>query len=269
MTDISDAYGNFSDVPIFIGEFAAPVPTTETAARWKWFDYISRTAAQYNTSVMLWDAGGSFEVNSAQPYGDFSTIAVLTKAAAGITNALADNTVDSAAATQWTSAYLFHKKGTPIVDTSLPFIWNGARLESIYSTVGNKLSANVAYAVDGNNLTFKSHFVSTLFPSGSANGFKANLTLHFNTGADLQLKAYQWAAPTLASNSSNITSSTAQNDLSIPVTWQGLPKLAAIKAEMTNGTYLIDSWTQWWGPLQQGRLVCNFALAKPVFQCSC
>lgn len=264
LTDISDARGNFSDVPIIIGEFAVPVPTTETAARWKWFDYITRTAAQYGTSVMLWDASGSFAVNSSQPYGDLSTIAVLTNAAAGVENALADNTVDPAASTQWTSAYLFYKQGDPIADTNLPFIWNGATLKSIRSTTGNELS-NTAYAINGNNITFKASFMSTLFPSSSASGFKANLTLHFSAGADLQLQAYQWAAPKLASSSSNVTVSGAQNDLSIPVTWQGLPRLAAVKAETTNGIYLIDSWTQWLGPLQQGRLVCVFSFTRAGF----
>jgi len=150
-----------------MSEFAAPVPITETAARWKWFDYISRTAAQYNTSVMLWDASGSFAVNSAQPYGDLSTIAVLTNAAAGFTNVLADSIVDSAATTQWTSAYLFHKQGSSIADTDLPFIWNGATLESIDGTVGNELYKNIDYAVSGSNLTFKARYISKLFPSSS------------------------------------------------------------------------------------------------------
>jgi endoglucanase len=211
---------------------------------------------------MLWDVSGSFEVNSPQPYRDFSTIAVLTNAAAGVTNALADNTVDPAATTQWTSAYLFYKQGSAIAATELPFIWNGACLESIHSTVGNKLSKNAAWAIDVNNLTFTAWYMSALFPSGSANGFKSNLTLHFTAGADLQLEAYQWAAPTLASTSFTVTLSSAQNDLSIPVTWQGLPRLAAVKAVTANDTYLIDSWTKWLGPLQQGRLVCLFFLLR-------
>jgi endoglucanase len=170
---------------------------------------------------MPWDAGGSFEVNSLEPYEDWSTIAILTKAAAGVVNSLADNTVDPSAATQSTSAYIFYKQRTTITDTGLPFIWNGATLKSVHSTTGN-----AAYAVNGNNLTFKASFMSKVFPSGSANGFKANLTLHFSAGADLQLKAYQWAAPTLALSSSNVTSSGDSSDLSIPVTWKGLPRLA-------------------------------------------
>jgi len=201
-------------VPLLIGEFATPPPSTETAARWKWYDFITRTASKYNTSVMLWDAGGSFEGDSPHPWQDPTAIDIIMNAANGISNALADSTEDPNAETQFTSAYLFYKQGDPIQDTSLPFLWNGNALLRIKSSANSsKLSSNTDCVVNGTNLTFKSSFMSRLFEPGSSPGFKANLTLHFNTGAGLQLQAYQWAPPILSSISSTVTNATAQNDL--------------------------------------------------------
>jgi endoglucanase len=254
--DISQARGNFTDVPLIIGEFATSPVTTETGARWKWYDFITRTSYKYNTSVMLWDAGESFEVNSPQPWQDPTAINLIITGSKGINNTLADSTEDPNALTQFTSANLFHKSGDPIEDTNLPFLWNGNTLECIDCSPNcGRLRPNIDYSVNGNNLTFKAGFMREIFPPYSKAGFKANLTLQFSAGADLQLQAYQWAAPILASNSSTVTSNSSQTNLAIPVTWMGKPELATVKAQIIGGSYLVDSWTQWLGPLQQGRMV--------------
>jgi endoglucanase len=255
--DILQARGNFTDVPLIIGEFATSPVTTETAARWKWYDFITRTSNKYNTSVMLWDAGESFEVNSPQPWQDPTAINIIITGSKGINNTLADSAEDPKALTQFTSANLFHKSGDPIEDTNLPFIWNGNTLDCIDCSPNcGRLRANIDYSVNGNNLTFKAGFMKEIFPPYSKTGFKANLTLHFSRGADLQVQAYQWAAPILASNSSIVTSNSSQTNLAIPVTWMGKAELATVKAQIIGGSYLVDSWTQWLGPLQQGRMVC-------------
>ena len=43
------------------------------------------------------------------------------------------------------------------------------------------------------------------------------------------------------------------NDLYIPITYKGLAQVAAVQATTEDGTFLFDSWTQYLGPLQQGR----------------
>ncbi|KAE9371779.1 glycoside hydrolase family 5 protein [Stipitochalara longipes BDJ] len=262
--DIAQARGNFTDVPLIIGEFATPPLSTETAARWKLYDFITHTARAYNTSVMLWDAGGSFAVDSPAPWQDPTAIEIIKFAAEGVVNILAESTVDPDAVAQSTSAFLFYKDGDLLKDISLPFVWNGSKglplLSITYSTStstpnGSKiLRQDTEYSIKDANITFLTPFLSTLFAPKSTNGFKANITLHFSTGADLQLQAYQWSAPILSSASSNLNSSIAQNDLAIPITWQGRPQLATVKAQMSNGSYFVDTWTQYLGPLQRGRM---------------
>lgn len=231
--------------------------TTETAARWKWYDFIVRTATLENTTTMLWDAGGSFADNQTDPW-DPTTIEIIMSAAKGIPNALADSTEDASALTQWSSANVLHQSGTPVADTSLPFLFNNNTLQWIESDrprAGTRLRGGTDYVVSGSNVTFKASYLSGLFPTGTAAGPKANITLHFNRGADLVLGAYEWATPILGGTSTTATNVTDQNDWNIPVTWQGIPQLATVKAMMVNGSYLIDTWTQWLGPLQQGRVV--------------
>jgi endoglucanase len=153
-------------------------------------------------------------------------------------------------------SHLFHKSGDPIEDTNLPFLWNGNTLDCIDCSPNcGRPRPNIDYSVNANNLTFRAGFMKEIFPPYSKAGFKANLTLHFSAGADLQLQPYQWAAPILASNSSIVTSDSSQTNLAILVTWMGKPELATVKAQIIGGSYLVDSWTQWLGPLQQGRMV--------------
>jgi endoglucanase len=64
----------------------------------------------------------------------------------------------------------------------------------------------------------------------------------------------QWKAPTLSSTSA-VASSVSGSDLSIPITWGGLPTVAAVKALTKSGTYLVDDWTVSLGPIQQARAV--------------
>jgi endoglucanase len=42
-------------------------------------------------------------------------------------------------------------------------------------------------------------------------------------------------------------------DLQMPITYAGLPVVAAVKAILTDGSFLVDDWTKYLGPLQQGR----------------
>src|SRR6266536_6600414 len=49
--------GNFSTIPAFVGEWDASTSNTETAARWKYFDYFIQTANKYKYSHVIWDNG--------------------------------------------------------------------------------------------------------------------------------------------------------------------------------------------------------------------
>jgi len=257
---------------MIIGEYATSPATTEAAARWKWYDFLVRTANSYGAACMLWDAGGSFQVNGSSPWPDATTLDIIFAASRGIPNALADSTEDGGATSQWSSAYVWHKQGEAVVDTSLPMLWNNNTLRSVTSSPGVRgvepgaLAAGTHYVVVGRNLTFKASFLKTLFPAGSPPGFKANLTLHFSRGEDLQLMAYEYAAPTLGFNTFKVTAANDQTDLAIPITWKGRVQVAAARHIFANGTYMADTWTQYLGPLQQARMVGILLLALRLLQ---
>ena len=192
-------------------------------------------------------------------------------ASAGIPNLLPDSTTDPDAPTQSTSAFVFQKQGDVVQDIVLQLLWNETMPRDfplwdngLTSIIGYRNPANrglvqgADYTINGTNITLKSSYLSTLFSSNATNGLKATIFVNSERGASLQLQAYQWAAPTLASNGSRVSNASAENDLAIPITWQGKPQLATVKAQMVNGSYLVDTWTQWLGPLQRGRMVSSF-----------
>jgi endoglucanase len=166
--DVHWARTNFTDVPIIIGEFGIGTAQTETAARWKCYDYFVQTAYNNTESVMLWDASGTFAPNTTTPYGDPMAMDSIITEANGIHNALADSSEDTGAPSFWSSAQLFHKQGDPVQDTSLPFLFNGKTLTSISCSGGPcqaTLRAGVDYTTNEQNVTFAQSFMHTLFPT--------------------------------------------------------------------------------------------------------
>ncbi|KAH7116763.1 glycoside hydrolase superfamily [Dendryphion nanum] len=256
--DFAAIRGNYTDIPIIVGEFGMEIKPSEAAARWKWFDHVVRTGKKFDFAMMLWDASIHFVVDSPEPWQDPTALDIFLQAAHGTKNALADSTENGSATEQWSSAYVYHRVGEPITDKSLPFIFNGNTLVSILSSPvsgSQKRLSKQEYTVSGNNITFKANFISTLFPKNSVPGLKANITLHFSAGADLVLQAVLWDTPQPSTTDFIVNAMNAKNDLHIPFEYKGLSKLATVKAKIYNSTYLFDDWTQWLGPLQQARLV--------------
>ena len=260
-TDMSLIRDNFTDVPLLIGEWAADPETVEKASRWKYYDALPRTAAKYNTSHMLWDWSWHY---ATPDWPDETAAKILQSATSGIPNALADITEDTTTLSQTSSAYLFHQAGTNITDQTLALLPNGNALQSITAVSSNTsistLTANTHYTTSANTVIFHPTFLSTIFSPTSTPGPVANLTLHFSTGADLEIQAVVWSTPiiTLGTNTTSTTPSapaTGTTDLNIPVTYHGLPQVASVRALSSDGSILEDSWTSVLGPLQAGRLV--------------
>lgn len=248
--DFAAFRGNFSDVPV-VGEFGMEIRPSEAAARWKWFDHVVSTGHKYNFTMVLWDASIHFVQDSPDPWQDPTALEILVNAANGEKNVLAESTVDGSATEQFSSAYLWHKVGTPVADISLPFIWNGRKIRTITSSS----SPQPDYYRIENNITFTADYLSTLFRKDGPPGFKANVSLNCWESASLQLQAIQWDTPQPGMTDFVVNASNADTDLRIPIEYKGLSKLATVKAKMYNSTYLFDEWTQWLGPLQQARLV--------------
>lgn len=102
-------------------------------------------------------------------------------------------------------------------------------------------------------MTFTAAYLSTLYTSSSSAGVKATLTLTFSAGTPLTLQIVQYDTPTIPTTSYKLSSTGTTSDLSVPITYKGLSKIAAVKAVKADGTYLADDWTVYLGPLQQAR----------------
>ena len=242
--------GNFSSVPAFVGEWDASPANTETAARWKYFDYFLRTCAKFGYSSILWDNGNDMFNRSANTWNDETTVSIFLDAVAGTNNTLADSTTDASATAQNSSAYVFHKVGDPITSLSADYILNGNTLTSVKSSGGTTLTTSQYTFSPSGTLTLSESYLSTLLTPTTLPGILETLTLTFSTGAPLVLQIVQYSTPSLASTTFKVDPST---DLHIPISYAGLPEVAAVEAIVADGTYLTDSWTQYLGPLQQGR----------------
>ncbi|KAJ4374175.1 hypothetical protein N0V83_002916 [Neocucurbitaria cava] len=253
--DIAAVRGNFTDVPLIIGEWAASPVATETAARWRYFDFFLRTAAKYNTSTILWDNGADFLDRASHQWRDGVAIDIYRNAVQGVANALPDSTTDGSATSQQSSAYIYHKKGANVTDVALPFHFNGNTLKDISltssSTTANKsLTKDKDYTVSAETITFASPFLSTILTPPSKPQAPRKPNPHLLRRRPLTVTIIQYATPVLASTSSPLPANSS--DLLIPITWAGQTRPAAVKAVKSDGGYLVDDWTQYLGPLQQG-----------------
>jgi endoglucanase len=249
--DIAAVRRNFTDIPLVIGEWAVSPVATETAARWRYFDFFLRTAAKYNTSTILWDNGADFLNRATHVWRDEVALDIYRNAVKGIANALPESTTDGSATTQSSSAYIYHRKNETVGSATLGFSFNGNTLSKI-SRGSKQLAKGKDYTVAGEKITFAETYLKTIITPTSPTGSLANLTLTFNRGAALQVNVLQYTTPTLSSTSKPLPA--AGQDLLIPVTWSGQNRPAAIKATKADGTYLVDDWTQYLPVLQQGRM---------------
>lgn len=240
-------------MPLIIGEWDASSVNTETAARWKYFDFLIRTAKKYNTATAVWDNGADQFNRGTHQWRDPTVLAILNNAVAGKTNSLPDSTTDGAAITQFSSAYVYHKVGDPITDAALPYLFNGNTLSSVKNTkTGAALIKGKDYTSNATAITIAASFLKTVITSSNATGPIANLTLTFSSGAPTNLNILQYATPVLGSATAKLPATSA--DFPIPITWKGQNRPAAVKAIKSDGGILFDDWTQYLGPLQQGRM---------------
>lgn len=261
-TDLRLIRSNFTDVPLIIGEWAASPVATESAARWKYFDYFTRAAAKYNTSTILWDNGNDFLDRSKSTWRDVVAKDIYITAVKGTKNSLPESTVDTTATSQQTSAYLFHKVGEAVQAQTLSYQLNGNTIKAVTLESGPALKTG-DYGIAGSTIKFSNAFLGRYFTPTVTPGIKANLTIQFSAGADSRVQLLQWDVPKLTGGASS--RAVSGKDLSLPVTWKGISKIATVKAVLSDGKYLVDDWTQYLGPLQQARAVCFLLLFRIAF----
>lgn len=259
VADFTQARGNFTDVPIIMGEFDASQLNCEAAARWKWFDHVVRTASSLDITGFLWDNGLDNLQRETGVWRDAVAVDITMHAVRGANNSLADSTTDASATSQTSSAYIFHRVGENVTDQQVPFLLNGNTFRSL-SVGDTSLKKGSDYDVAGSTLTIKEKFLSKYLSATAEPGTKANITVSFSAGAKSQIELVQWDVPTIGSqNTSSASAVTGGGDLWIPVVWKGLHRVAAVKIVASDGTYAFDDWTQWLPPLQQGRGVSSAA----------
>ncbi|KAI0008277.1 glycoside hydrolase family 5 protein [Xylariaceae sp. FL0662B] len=245
--ELRNIRGNFTDVPLVIGEFDASPLNCEPAARRRYMDVVARTATELNTAVMVWDNGEDHFNRGTKVWKDPHEIAVLLGAVAGERNSLAVATTDATATEQSSSAFVFHKVGDEVTEQTISIELNGNTLTSITTDDGTELAADSDYSVSDGDITFSSSFLSQYMSADAEPGSVANLTLTFSAGATVGVEMVQWTVPTISVTESRAV---AGADLKIPVTWGGLHYAAAVKMLRSDGVYLFDDWTQYLGPLQ-------------------
>ncbi|GKT82615.1 LOW QUALITY PROTEIN: endoglucanase B [Colletotrichum tofieldiae] len=250
-SDLSIVRGNFTDVPLVIGELDASPLNTEPAAR---------TATEMNTAVVIWDNGLDHLDRGASTWRDPTSLGVLNNALKGTKNSLADSTVDATATTQSSSDYVFDKVGTAPTDQTLPWLFNGNTLTGITTNSGAALASGVDYAVTSSGITFKASFLGKYLSTSAAPGSKANLTLSFSAGAMSRVGIVQWDTPVLGRRAPRLW---------LGRIWgsrlRGVRVLAVVKAVRGDGVYLFDDWTQYLGPLQQARIAVELRRRQGCF----
>lgn len=236
-------------MPLVIGETQAGT-LLETASRRKYFDFLGRTATKYNTSVIIWDNGDAYLDRATGTWREPELMDIIKRSIKLENNSLSDSTTDILATTQSSSAYVFHKVGDELTDETVNFLLNGNTVASIIAADGTPLTESTDYTVSEGNVTLASSFLSQYISETAETGSKTNLTVTFSAGANATVEIVQWDTPVLGSTSSEAVSG---SDLVIPITWNGLPQLVAVKMIRSDGQYLFFQWTEWYGELQQGR----------------
>ncbi|KAH6651509.1 glycoside hydrolase superfamily [Truncatella angustata] len=245
----SSLRAKFPNIPLIVGEWSASPVITEPAARWKYIDFLARTAAKYDAALIVWDAGVDVLNHSAHTWYDITAVNIVRNAIQGISNSLPDSTTDPSATTQQSSAFIFNQVGSSVGDQSLPFLLNGNTVTSI-TIDSTMLTTGNQYSVSGNNIIFTASFLSGYLSSTATPGIKGTLSISFSAGIIIPVQIVQWEPPVLSSASSKAI---AGADLVVPVTWQGMAQVATVKAVKADGTFLVDDWTVWLPPIQQGR----------------
>ncbi|KAA8910874.1 glycoside hydrolase superfamily [Sphaerosporella brunnea] len=225
--------------PVLLGEWGTGGNGVEKGSSWIYFDYFARTTKAYNLTAQLWDNGEHFD-RVAMKWRDPTQEAVMFNAVKGITNTLPSYNQP---------ASIYSKINAAVVSQDIALDFNNNTILSVVNAGGKTLARGQEYAVTATGITIPATYLSTVF-TGSL-GIKDTLTVKSNHGVDLPFDVILYDAPTLSQNS--YTLSTAANDLYIPFDGKG-STLATVQAVCADGTFLKDTWTQWLGPLQQGRI---------------
>ncbi|KAF3935462.1 hypothetical protein ABW20_dc0108435 [Dactylellina cionopaga] len=247
-TDFSTFRGNFSNIPVVIGEFGGGPGALEPAAAWRYLDHFLHMANKYHFSVVTWDNGEDLFNRTTLQWYNPAGESILINGASAKFGALPVATTDGSVP-QLSSAFIFHKVGTPVVAQTASYDLNGVTLVSIKNKAGTALTSSQYTFSSAGLLTLSATYLSTLYSASSAPGVKEELTLTFSQGGFLTLTIVHWDVPTISQTSLAVPTA----DTRIPISWNGFNRVAAVRAVWSNGVYVSDDWTVYLPSLQQAR----------------
>lgn len=246
--DFAQLRSNFTDIPVVIGEWLVSPIFSEPAARWNYYDFISRTATSFGFAMIIWDNGNDHLDRESHTWRDPTSISVHQNALIGVNNSLPISTIDYYSKEQLSSAFIFHRIGDEIKSSTLQFHLNGNLVMSI-SDGTSELLLGGDYHVSDENIIISAFYLSNLIQTEDP-GTQAILQVSFSSGTSMPVYVIQWDVPTVQTDHSQAIEG---SNLQIDIEWHGLKKPAAVAAYKADGSYLVDEWTNQLGPLEQGR----------------
>lgn len=248
-SDFGQLRGNFTDVPIVVGEWLVSPVHSEPAARWRYYDALGRMCRKYDFASYIWDTGNDHLDRDAHAWRDPTGLHLYFNALLGNANSLPDSTVDISATSQFSSAFAFHKAGDAVENITVSFTLSGNSVSSI-SNGSVELRDGTDYIVNGAEIVLTPSFLSPYFTDSSTAGVIATLMVAFSQGPSIPVQLVQWDTPVLPISSAQPNTG---SDIDVAVHWNGVGKPATMAAFKSDGIPLIDEWTQGSPPLQRGR----------------
>ncbi|EPE02592.1 endoglucanase d precursor [Ophiostoma piceae UAMH 11346] len=253
--DLEMVRNKFPTIPLVLGEFSASPINCERGARWRYLDFMLRTARALDMAPMMWDNGLDNFDRGPQVWRDPTSLQIILDAGrVSGENSLPGGTVNERAAEQESSAFIYHKVGDAVKYRTIPFLLNGnkiRRVENAGSPVGP-----AGHQINGNKITFSENLLKKHFVGEP--GSKGVFTVVFSGGIALPVELILWDTPVLAIKSYD--PAFYDEDLKIPVKYKGIATVAAVRIMLvpSDGRAepygpAFDEWTKHLGPLQEGR----------------
>jgi len=241
------ALSNRFKAPALVGEWGVTGKSIEPGACWHYFDFFVRTTIKYKLAAQLWDNGDDHFDRLNHVWRDPVKLAILQSAVKGVNNSIVTYGQEPA---------LYFAPEQAVGERSVNVDWNGNKLKDVRfdSETGRTLKKGRDYTPTATGVTFSAAYLSSLIQTYPATqlGPLAKLWVIPSKGAAFPISLIRNTLPTLSATYFTVTDTS--NSFVIPVTNWGGSTLAMVQAIRRDGAILKDDWTQWLGPLEQGRL---------------
>jgi endoglucanase len=219
-------------IGVIIGEYGLlGYDTSETCLQTgeelKYYEYINEKARENKVCLMFWDNGSGIDRTSDDLSWKNSLVGTMLEASM---------TGRSSYSTGLDTLYF---NDTVTDDTTLALTLNGNHFTGIEG-----LTEGVDYTYDADSavITLKKEYINTVLAAATTYGTAADLTLHFDGGADWHEYLVKYAAPTVGT-----ADGTKSEGITIPITFNG-SQVRRVNAYQAAGR--VGPNSGWWSYLQ-------------------